>query len=168
MRNQKGFTILELIVVVAVVAVLASVALPRFYRMTLRAEALSTQGMIGQLRSALSLQMARGLYRGEDLAAWAHDGPRALYPMRDLLQEQPKNYLGVLANSDKRGFWYDDKLSHELVYVVNNDEIVTGVSGLPTKVRWHISLIYAVKPMGGKQVLGLHLHPSSKHQWLFN
>lgn len=167
MRNHKGFTILELIVVVALVAVLVGVALPKFYRMTLRAEALSTQGMIGQLRSALSLQMARGLYQGEDFAAWAHDGPQALYPMRDLLLEQPENYLGVVKNSDKRGCWYDDKLSHELVYVVQNDEIVAGIGGLPKKVRWRISVIYDERQHNKNQPIGVTLQPSTAHQWVF-
>ncbi len=155
------------------VAILASVALPKFYRLTLRAEALSAQGMIGQLRSALSMQMARGLYQGDDLAAWAHDGSRALYPMRDLLLEQPKNYLGVLENSNKRGSWYDDKLSHELVYVVRNDEIINGIAGEPKKIRWHISVIYderqfdVVQTLHATSVLGLVLQPSTPHQWLF-
>jgi prepilin-type N-terminal cleavage/methylation domain-containing protein len=173
MQNHKGFTILELIVVIAVVAILASVALPKFYRLTLRAEALSAQGMVGQLRSALSLQMARGLYRGDNLAAWAHNGPRALYPMRDLLLEQPNNYLGVQQNSNKRGCWYDDKSSHELVYVVRNDEIVNGVVGVPKKVRWHISVIYDERPsdvvetLHATSVLGLVLQPSTPHQWNF-
>ncbi|MBW2185553.1 MAG: prepilin-type N-terminal cleavage/methylation domain-containing protein [Deltaproteobacteria bacterium] len=173
MCNHKGFTILELIVVVAVVAILASVSLPKFYRLTLRAEALSAQGMIGQLRSALSMQMARGLYRGDNLAAWAHDGPRALYPMRDLLLEQPENYLGVQDNSNKRGSWYDDKFSHELVYVVRNDEIVNGIAGVPKKVRWHISVIYDerqsddIETLHAASLLGLVLQPSTPHKWLF-
>ena len=173
MHNQKGFTILELIVVIAVVALLASVALPKFYRLTLRAEALSAQGMIGQLRSALSLQMARGLYQGDNLAAWAHNGPRALYPMRDLLLEQPKKYLGVQENSNKRGSWYDDKKTHELVYVVRNDEIINGIAGVPKKVRWHISVVYDERPsddvemLHATSVLGLVLQPSTPHQWNF-
>lgn len=167
MRNHNGFTLLELIVVVAVVAILASVALPRFYRMTLRAEALSTQGMIGQLRSALSLQMARGLYQGDDLAAWAHDGLQALYPMHDLLLEQPENYLGIVEDSNQCGSWYDDKKTHELVYVVRNDEIVNGIDSSPKKVRWHISVIYDERQSQQKQLIGLVLQPATLHQWNF-
>lgn len=167
MRNHKGFTILELIVVIVVVALLSSVALPKFYRMSLRAEALSAQGMIGNVRSALSLQMARGLYQGDDLAAWAHKGSRALYPMHDLLLEPPTNYLGVLDNSDQRGFWYDDKKTHELVYVVRNDEIVAGIVGPPKKVRWCIAVIYDDRQPPKKQLIGLVLQPATAHQWLF-
>jgi len=167
MCTQKGFTILELIVVIVVVALLASVSLSKFYRLTMRAEALGAQGMIGNVRSALSLQMVRGLSRGDNLATWAHDGVQALYPMKDLLLEQPKNYLGVLENSNKRGFWYDDKNSHELVYMVRNDEIVNGVTGLPKKVRWRIAAICDDLPPGKKHILGLVLQPATPHKWLF-
>ena len=170
MRNHKGLTILELIVVIAVVAVLVSVALPKFYQLTLRAEALSTQGMIGNVRSALSLQMARGLYNGDDFAAWAHDGSRALFPMHDLLLDRPQNYLGVLEKSNQRGSWYDDKNSYELVYVLRNDEIVTGIAGVPKKVRWHIVVVYDDRPvetLHATSVLGLVLQPSTSHKWLY-
>lgn len=165
MRTQKGFTILELIVVIAVVALLASVAMPKFYRLTMRAEALGAQGMIGTVRSALSLQMARALYQGDDLAGWAQNGSRALFPMHDLLLEQPESYLGVIENSDQRGHWYDDKNSHELVYVVRNDEVVNGVTGTPPKVRWQINVIYDDRQPEKKQVIGLVLQPVTAHQW---
>jgi len=173
MRNHKGFTIIDLAVTVVVISLLASVALPKFYRLTLRAEALSVQGVIGTMRSALSMQMARGLYQGEDLAAWAYDGTQALYPMKDLLLEQPKNYLGVLDNSDQLGSWYDDKQNHELVYVVRYGEIVNGITGTPKKVRWKINVIYddrqpqSVETLQVKSVLGLVLQPATQHQWLY-
>lgn len=170
MRTSKGFTIIELIVVIAVVALLATVALPKFYSLTLRAEALGVQGMIGTVRSALSLQMARGLYQGADFVAWAHDGSHPLYPMRDLLLEPPQNYLGVLANSAQRGSWYDDKNSHELVYVLRNDEIVSGIEGAPKKVRWHIDVAYDDRPvetLHATSALGLVLQPSTPHKWMY-
>ena len=166
MRNKKGFTTFELVVVVAVVAILALVALPKFYHLTQRAEALNVQGMIGQMRGALSMQMARGLYRGDNLAAWAYNGSKPLYPMRDLLLKPPKSYLGVLTGSNKRGHWYDDKNSHELVYVVRNSEIVSGISGEPKKLRWRIEVAYE-NHTAKKTLLGLLLQPSTPHQWLF-
>lgn len=165
MRHSKGFTILELIVVIAVVALLATVALPKFYTLTRRAEVLGAQGMVGNVRSALSLQMARGLYQGEDLSAWAYDGKHALYPMRDLLLEPPQNYRGVVAESNERGCWYDDKNSHELVYVLRNDDNVAGVTGVPKKVRWRIEAVYDERGPEEKRVIGLLLQPSIQHQW---
>lgn len=165
MRNTKGFTILELIVVIAVVSLLASVALPKFYSMTMRAEAVSVQGMIGQLRSALSIQIARGVSQGDNVGSWAHDGAQALYPMYDLLLERPENYLGVLENSGKRGHWYDDKYTHDLVYVVRNDEIVAGITGSPKKLRWRINVVYDKREP--HIVLGLVLQPVTPHKWLY-
>ena len=166
MNRQRGFTLLELIVVIAVVIILASVVLPKFVRLMQQAEVSAVQGIIGQMRSALSLQMSRGLYRGDDLAAWAYDGSRPLYPMHDLLLDPPENYLGVLSASDRRGCWYDDKNSHELVYVLRHDELVQGVSKTPATLRWQIRVIRGPLAAGEQDTLiGLVLEPSSAARW---
>nr|WP_320049030.1 type II secretion system protein [uncultured Desulfuromonas sp.] len=166
MRKQRGFTLLELIVVSAVVCILASVALPKFLRLMHQAEVVSVQGVIGQMRSALSLRMSHGLYRGDDLAAWAHDGSRALYPMKDLLLELPKNYLGVIATSNRRGYWYDDKNSHELVYVLRDDGLIEDGAARPVQLRWKIRVLYGVLAEGERPtLLGLVLQPSSPIRW---
>nr|WP_320114846.1 prepilin-type N-terminal cleavage/methylation domain-containing protein [uncultured Desulfuromonas sp.] len=167
MHRQRGFTLLELIVVIAVVIILASVVLPKFLRLMHQAEVSAVQGMVGQMRSALSLQMSRGLYRGDDLAAWACDGSRPLYPMHDLLLDPPENYLGVLSASDRRGCWYDDKNSHELVYVLRHDELVQGFSATPAKLRWQIRVIRGPLSAGEPDTLiGLVLQSSSATHWI--
>jgi len=167
MNRQRGFTLLELIVVIAVVIILASVVLPKFVGLMQQAEVSAVQGMVGQMRSALSLQMSRGLYRGDDLAAWAADGSRPLYPMHDLLLDPPETYLGVLSASDRRGCWYDDKNSHELVYVLRDDELVVGGSETPATLRWKIRVIRGPLSAGEQDTLiGLVLQPSSATRWL--
>ena len=176
-RNHNAFTTLELVVAVAIVTVLLAIVLPKFYQLSLRAEALTVQGTIGTMRSALSMKMAHGLYRGDDFVAWTAAGKKPLYPMRDLLQQQQDNYLGVLTNSDRKGYWYDDSTSHEIVYVLRNDEIITGIDDNPKKVRWHIVAIYDTQSVDGidsaypqrKQgnLLGVALEPAMSYQWMF-
>ncbi len=164
MNNQKGFTLFELVVVVVLVASLVAVLLPKFYQLTLRAEALQVQGVIGTLRSALGVKVVRALYSDERLTASDYNGKSNLYVMQNLLDQQPESYLGVIENSDKRGSWYDDKENHELVYVMKNDSIVSGVSGSPTKVRWRIEAVYSGEKTENK-FLGLVLQPATKHKW---
>jgi len=164
MRNLKGFTLLELAVVVTVVALLVAVLLPKFYQLTLRAEALQVQGVIGTLRSALSVKVVRGLYSGEGLDANDYKGENALCVIHDLLDNQPESYLGVIENSDNRGSWYDDKRTHELVYVVKSDSIVSGIAGSPIKIRWRIEAVYSGEK-SKNQFLGLVLQPATKHNW---
>ncbi|MHB8483543.1 MAG: type IV pilin protein, partial [Nitrospiria bacterium] len=54
LRNQKGFTLIELIIVIVVLGVLAAVAIPNYVSLTADAQAASDMGYIGGVRSTIS------------------------------------------------------------------------------------------------------------------
>ncbi|MGE5279649.1 MAG: type IV pilin protein [Deltaproteobacteria bacterium] len=58
-RNRKGFTLLELIIVVIVIGILASIALPRFIRVTERARIAEAKSILGTIRSAQMRYLAQ-------------------------------------------------------------------------------------------------------------
>ena len=58
--RQGGFTLIELVVVIALLGILAAFAIPRFASLEREARSATTQGLSGSVRSAAA--MAHGLY----------------------------------------------------------------------------------------------------------
>ncbi len=59
-KKQSGFTLIELVVVIALLGILAAFAIPRFASLESEARSATVQGITGSLRSAAA--MAHGLY----------------------------------------------------------------------------------------------------------
>ena len=64
MRNQNGFTLIELVVVIVILGILAAVAVPKFIDMQSDARQASLDGLFGSVRSAMALSHAQALVDG--------------------------------------------------------------------------------------------------------
>ena len=58
LRNQKGFTLIELIVIIVIIGILAAVAIPRYVDLVQQAADGTARGVLGGLRGANSLLFA--------------------------------------------------------------------------------------------------------------
>jgi MSHA pilin protein MshA len=61
MKLQKGFTLIELVIVIVILGLLAATALPRFSNLTTSARVAALNGVAGSLRGAASIAHATQL-----------------------------------------------------------------------------------------------------------
>ena len=71
MRNHKGFTLIELVLVITVLGILAVAALPSFIDVSTNAKQSARDGVAGAVRSGV------GLFKANDLVK---NGPPGSYP----------------------------------------------------------------------------------------
>ncbi len=68
--SRKGFTLIELMIVVAIIGILAAVAIPKFADMLRKSKEGVTKGNLGSLRSALNIYSSdnEGIFPSDNLA----------------------------------------------------------------------------------------------------
>ena len=57
-RNEKGFTLIELVIIIVVLGILASVAIPKYKSIVAEAKEAAAKGSLGSLRSGVSIYYA--------------------------------------------------------------------------------------------------------------
>lgn len=74
MNNQKGFTLIELVVVIVILGILSAFAVPKFVNMQDDAKEAVADGVLGAAKSAVALNHAKKLVNDEESNYPAYDG----------------------------------------------------------------------------------------------
>lgn len=170
--NARGFSLLELVVVIVIIALLAVIAIARLLAIQADAEKVAMETVAGTLRSALGIRVAASVARHELPQLAELEGTN---PMRQLV-EMPRNYLGELDKPDpaklENGNWYFDTSEHVLVYLVRNGTHFEGGLSEPARVRFAVQLAYEDRNRNGRfdagvdSIEGLRLAPIEPYRWV--
>ena len=64
LKTQRGFTLIELVLVIVILGILAAVAIPNYIDLQAEAQASNNMAYIGAVRSAISMRFAQQLLSG--------------------------------------------------------------------------------------------------------
>jgi len=148
-QSSSGFSLIELIIVVAIISILITVALDRVWYYQEMAEKTAMEEVAGGIQSALTLDYGKNMVRGnqQNINLLATENPMKW------LQKFPKNYSGEFYDPTPRsvapGSWVFDLRSRELIYVLDRSEyFVPGKDGNKW-IRFHIAVAYDQVTRGG-------------------
>lgn len=148
--KARGFTLIELVVVVIVIGILAGLLLDRILPLIGQAERVAFAQVRSQIQSALLLEAAERVTRGESatLVELTRQNPMAL------LLKPPGNYLGPIAlpnNEDlPHSVWYFDESDGRLVYVPGRRTGFEAREGPADRIELAVAFVYRDRDDDGR------------------
>lgn len=170
MRTPRGFTLIELIIVIIIIVLLAGLFLSRIPYYQEQAEKTAMQQVQGALQSALVLRYGalsvRGAANEKELSILATDNPISW------LQKPPRNYMGEYYDPTPRtvapGNWMFDLKSRDLIYVLDHADYFTPGKDGRKWIRFHAQLGYQPmlgKPEAGQELASTLFEPLEPYRW---
>lgn len=171
MRCERGFSLLELVLVIVIISLLATAAIERLLRVRFEAERATVQSVLGAMRSALYIEFAGAAARGQLPRMELMQGANPMLR----LAEKPESYAGEFFGADPTAFepgtWYFDTQARALVYIVRFPERFESALPGPKRLRVAIEPDYDDLDRNGRfdpgrdPLRGLKLVPLEAYSW---
>jgi prepilin-type N-terminal cleavage/methylation domain-containing protein len=116
MRNNKGFTLIELIMVTIILGILAAVAIPRYMTTVGKAEAAAEDAVISSIRAGLETYATEQLM-SNGRRSWP-DNPF------DGLETKPSGHTTDITDADVDGEWTYNTTSLKITHQRNDNSRV--------------------------------------------
>jgi len=113
MKNNKGFTLIELIMVTIILGILAAVAIPRYMTSVAAAEAAAEDAVISSIKSGLETYATEQLM-SNGRRSWP-DNPF------DALETKPTGYTTDITDADVDGEWTFNTTSLKITHQRNDN-----------------------------------------------
>lgn len=163
-RELRGFTLVELMAVIVITGVLATVAFDRLLYYTERAEKAAMDATLAATKMGLQIRLAELIMANRQMAAVELERET---PMR-WLAEPPPDYIGEYRAPPKPGNWYFATAARQLVYVPNNTSYLQWNQEDNKELRFQVRLYYdEIEIAGGKvrSLTGVRLLPVRPYRW---
>ncbi|MGI9248624.1 MAG: type II secretion system protein [Woeseiaceae bacterium] len=172
MVSNRGFSFLELVVVIAMIGTLIAVATTRLLPYIDEAERVAVLRVEGQLRSTINMEAAKRIVRGQSGSLTDLDGSN---PVKFLL-EPPKNYVGEYLQADIEQAptrrWYFEQDRQRLVYRLGAPFGLPAHDESVQDPAFEVRVAYADTNGNGvfeaqrDELYGVRLHRVAGVQWL--
>lgn len=164
--KPKGFTLIELMVVICIVALLFGVALDRLMRFQELGERTAMEQNIAAINVALTMKFAALIAAGRGAAI---EQELEANPI-DLLARPPENYLGALYTPPPDALparsWYFDRASGDLVYVPGRTRYLSEPADAASGLRFRVVLSDASTRENDVAVLRqAFIRPKEVYRW---
>jgi type IV pilus assembly protein PilA len=106
-RMQKGFTLIELMIVVAIIGILAAVAIPQYQDYTVKAKLSKSAGYVAPIKTALAVfNQENGSFNLPSASAWGSLGmgtPSSTPEVSTVSVSQTSGIISIGLNNIKAG-----------------------------------------------------------------